>query len=68
MTRAPGETLRRALTRLGEARRDRPDAPLPALVDAVALELDLDAASSEWLLRQALRMARDDRENAGNGA
>lgn len=49
------ERLRLAVAHLAAEREARPGVPLPKLVDEAALRFDLDAASSEWLLRTALR-------------
>ena len=54
-----GGKLLRAVKRLVEEREERPDEPLTRAVDRVAMELDLDAAESEWLLRNATRVARE---------
>ena len=44
-----------AVAHLAAEREARPEVPLPKLVDEAALRFDLDAMSSEWLLRTALR-------------
>jgi hypothetical protein len=46
----PGETLRRALTWLGDERAARPTEKLLTLVEEAAVRFDLSPAEEEWLL------------------
>jgi hypothetical protein len=59
-----GERLGRALERFVSERETSPNEPIAKVVDRVALHFDLDAAESEWLLRNAARVEREAREGA----